>query len=580
MTAGLELRDLAIGYPARRLRRGPTVTVATGLNAVARRGELTVLLGPNGAGKSTLIRTLCGLQPALGGRVLVDGGDLTELSPDDRARRVAVVLTDRVDAGLLSGRELVGLGRIPHLGWDARLRESDVTVVDWALAAVNADHLASRPVAQMSDGERQRVLTARALAQQPGLLVLDEPTAFLDVSARAGLIGLLRRLARDQQLAIVVSTHDLELALRMADRSWLLGPDGVLTDAVGERLMLSGKIDALFNCPAIDFDPAAGAFTFSVDPDDCGAARVRAPEPLRGALIRILSREGLAIREPAEIVVTAACFDAITVRCSTSANTVVPLDDLPRVLRQLVRRPDRCALDRQVAAMFTELATISSYFEVTTGRLDDTGWRPVAQLYADPILLTGIIDRVGRRIAAPDRLVAASTFQLGFAARLWSIGLGALAGYRLLPDLSPEQLWYCERGGRIRLHLPDPVAWHSDRAGAALVDMLVDTHLQPLTEALRRLGPISSKLLRGNAASALLGAARMFDRHHGSMPGAGWGLARTLCEDNRLSEAMHFTANGTDCRRSSCCLYYRIPGAGLCGDCALTREPKPRDIQP
>ncbi|MGH3969757.1 MAG: ABC transporter ATP-binding protein, partial [Mycobacterium sp.] len=169
----IELCDLTIGYH----RRRRATTVAAGLRALARRGELTVLLGPNGCGKSTLIRTLCGLQPALDGRVLLDGADLARVGADELARRVAVVLTDRIDPGLLSARELVGLGRIPHLRLGARLSPRDHAVVDWALAAVRAEHLAARPAAELSDGERQRVLTARALAQQPSVLVLDEPTA-------------------------------------------------------------------------------------------------------------------------------------------------------------------------------------------------------------------------------------------------------------------------------------------------------------------------------------------------------------------------------------------------------------------
>ncbi len=568
----VQIRDLAIGYATRRRHS----TVAAGLNACARRGELTVLLGPNGAGKSTLIRTLCGLQPALAGRVFLDGTDLGLLSRDQRARRVAVVLTDRVDPGLLSAREVVGLGRIPHLGFGGRLRRRDADIVDWALAAVGAQQLAGRPAAELSDGERQRVLTARALAQQPDLLVLDEPTAFLDVSARAGLAGLLRKLARDQQLAVLMSTHDLELALRVADRVWLLDPAGTLVEAVGEELMLSGRIGELFDSDTLRFDPDIGVFTFGAENDGHRCARIDAPDPLRRALDRVLSREGWRTDGAAEIVLSATGPDAVTVRSGGHPGTAVALSELPALLRGLPVAPHRCVPEPQAAAMFAELSAISPYFAVGTGVAGPGEWRPVTQLYSDPALLAGVVDNVARCIAAPDRLVAVSTFQLGFAARLFSIGLGALAGHGVLPDLAPDQLMYAESQGRVRLHLPDPVVWTGEDLAARLLTGILDAHLAPLAAALRVLGPVSENLLRGNAATALLGAGRAFDRHHGAGPGPGWQLGRSLCADERLTGAVRFDETGTGYRRTGCCLYYRTPGGGLCGDCALDRKPPTR----
>ncbi|MEB3019834.1 ATP-binding cassette domain-containing protein [[Mycobacterium] crassicus] len=573
VTPAVELAGLAIGYRHRRR----IATVATGLTAQARRGELTVLIGPNGAGKSTLIRTLAGLQPALGGRVLLDGADLTGLPRDELARRVAVVLTERIDPGLLSARELVGLGRIPHLGLGARLRPADEQIVDWALAATGAQHLASRPAVELSDGECQRVLTARALAQQPGLLVLDEPTAFLDVSSRAGLFGLLRKLARDQQLAVVLSTHDLELALRVADRVWLLDPAGTLVDTVGEELMLSGRIGAMFDTDTLRFDPASGMFAFGTEDGGGRRARIEAPEPLRAALIRVLSREGWETGGPAEnaeIVVTATAPEAVTLRYATGT-TVSALRDLPQLLRALPVDSHRSAPQDRVVSALAELATISPYFTASVGPLEGGGWRPVAQLYTDDALLSRVVDNVGQRIGAADLRVAVSTFFLGFAARLWSIGLGALAEHGLLLKLDPDQLWYAESNGTVRLHLPDPAAWHGppdDKRMAdletLLADQILDRHLAPLAAAVRRLGPISAKLLRGNAASAALGAARAL----GTKP--GWDLARRLCDDERLTDTICFDDSGTDYRRTTCCLFYRTPGSGLCGDCALTHKPE------
>jgi len=225
--AQVALRGLSIGYrTGGRLRRDRTRTVAAGLDAIARCGELTVLIGPNGSGKSTLLRTLCGLQPSLSGQILLGEDDLTSVDADALARKVAVVLTERVAPGLLSVRELTALGRIPHLGVGGRLRQHDHEIVDWALAAVGATVLADRPAAELSDGERQRVLTARALAQEPALLVLDEPTAFLDVPSRVGLVEMLRRLAQQRNLAVLLSAHDLELACGLLIRSGCCVPAG------------------------------------------------------------------------------------------------------------------------------------------------------------------------------------------------------------------------------------------------------------------------------------------------------------------------------------------------------------------
>ncbi|MBY0443110.1 MAG: ABC transporter ATP-binding protein, partial [Mycobacteriaceae bacterium] len=403
--AAVELCDLAIGY---RRRRGRATTVAAGLRAIARRGELTALLGPNGCGKSTLIRTLCGVQPVLDGGVLLDGVDLTRMSRADCAQRVAVVLTDRVDPGLLSVRELVGLGRIPHVGLTARLSADDHAIVEWALDAVQARYLAARPAAQLSDGERQRVLTARALAQQTALLILDEPTAFLDVAARVGLVEMLRGLAREHGLAVIISTHELELALRVADRVWLLETGGVLHDAIPEELLLAGRLGALVDATFVDrdtlrFDPTDGAFVFS---GTSGRhARIEAPEPLGGMLQRVLSRENWRRGEPAEIVITATRADAITVHTGTHPAALTTLNTLPMLLRTLAVRKRTCLPAAETVAALSEVSAIGPFFTIGTGLLAEDGWLPVRRLYTDTRLLAGIIATVQDRIYTRDRRV-------------------------------------------------------------------------------------------------------------------------------------------------------------------------------
>ncbi|WP_175596122.1 ABC transporter ATP-binding protein [Thermomonospora catenispora] len=302
MSGMLTLQGLAVGYPGRRGRRARRVL--EGVNAQARAGDLTVLIGPNGAGKSTLLRTLSGLQPPLAGEVLLDGTSLLAIGPAELARRVAVVLTERDVPALLTGRELVALGRHPHTGFTGRLTAADHAVVDWALAAVDAVHLADRPVTELSDGERQRILTARALAQEPSVILLDEPTAFLDAPSRVALMGLLRRLARERSLVVVISTHDLELALRIADRVWLLTRDGELHRGTPEELTLNGAISASFDSAELTFEAASGVFV--LHGADCGTARITAEGVHRPLLERALSRAGWrpSADGPADLTVT------------------------------------------------------------------------------------------------------------------------------------------------------------------------------------------------------------------------------------------------------------------------------------
>lgn len=223
--------DLTTGY-----KNGRSCHVVhRDLNLTLRSGKLTALLGPNGAGKSTLMRTLCGLQPPLGGNVWIDGEPLHALSPDRKARKLAVVLTERVHIGYMTAYRLAALGRYPYTRWDGRLTPEDEAIVQDAMRAARCEGLAARMVAQLSDGERQRVMIARALAQQTPIILLDEPTAFLDLPRRIEIMHLLHDLTHQTGRALLLSTHDLELALRFADELWLMGSDGALiTGAPGE----------------------------------------------------------------------------------------------------------------------------------------------------------------------------------------------------------------------------------------------------------------------------------------------------------------------------------------------------------
>lgn len=223
-------------------------------------GELVCLIGPNGAGKSTLLRTMAGLQPPLAGSPLLGGRPLSRLSARERAMGVAVVLTERLSAPDLRVRELVALGRAPYTGWGGGLQPEDEQAVDRALEQVQAQELAARKLHALSDGEYQRVMIARALAQDTPLLLLDEPTAHLDVLHRMEVLRLLRRIARQSGKAVVLSTHELQLALQAADLLWLQLPEGRVVSGSADRLVAEGWLERHFTAPGIRFLPQQGSF--------------------------------------------------------------------------------------------------------------------------------------------------------------------------------------------------------------------------------------------------------------------------------------------------------------------------------
>lgn len=234
--------------------------LASGLNLELRPAELACLIGPNGAGKSTLLRTLAGMEKPLGGVIRLGDEILNNLTPLELAKRLAIVLTARVESPLLTGRELVALGRHPYTDWLGRLSARDKEAVQRAMQQTDTLRFSARPLAQLSDGERQKVMIARALAQEPKILLLDEPTAFLDLPRRVELLQLLRSLARETGTAILLSTHDLDLALRLADRLWLLSSAGKMEVGLPEELALNGAVARVFHSEGAHFDHAIGAF--------------------------------------------------------------------------------------------------------------------------------------------------------------------------------------------------------------------------------------------------------------------------------------------------------------------------------
>lgn len=272
----MEVSGLAIGYPQGR-GKGWKI-VHSGVDFVLRSGELTSLIGLNGAGKSTLLRTICGFQPAASGSVRVMGRELHDYSPHELALTVGVVLTDKTNAGGLTVRELVALGRQPHTGFLGRLGARDHEVVSDAMAAVGIAHKAGVYVSELSDGERQRAMIAKALAQECPVIVLDEPTAFLDVASRIEAMSLLHGTARRRGKAILLSTHDIDNALMFSDRLLLLPASAGEPSAKGfaggdcmpvvsgapEDLVLDGSLREFFSRRGMNFDMRSGRLSAGV----------------------------------------------------------------------------------------------------------------------------------------------------------------------------------------------------------------------------------------------------------------------------------------------------------------------------
>jgi iron complex transport system ATP-binding protein len=252
----IEIDDLSIGYSSKRNIK----TVAEHISATIFSGELTCLLGANGIGKSTLLRTLSAFLPKLSGYIYTDGKEIREYTEKELSRLVSVVLTEKLDIRNMTARSLIGLGRSPYTGFWGVMKTEDRTIVDKSIALVKIENLAHRLVDTLSDGERQKVMIAKALAQETPIIFLDEPTAFLDFPSKVEIMQLLHRLSRRTNKTIFMSTHDLELALQIADKIWLMDMQSGIRIGTPEDLSLSGNLSGFFARKGIVFDQKTGLF--------------------------------------------------------------------------------------------------------------------------------------------------------------------------------------------------------------------------------------------------------------------------------------------------------------------------------
>lgn len=257
-TKCLSFTDLGIGFSSGKTGGSLLLPPFTGS---AGKGELIAVIGRNGIGKSTLLRTLAGLQPHLSGHLTVEGTDITTYSRKGLSSKVGYISTEIVRVSNMRVYDLVSLGRFPHTNWMGRVDAADREFITSALTMTGMTSFSERPVTELSDGERQRAMIAMVLAQDAGIMIMDEPTAFLDITGRYGIIHLLHKLTRERRKTIVFSTHDLLMAVRLSDKIWLMNDNG-LVEGAPEDLMLAGSFNTLFDDSKVIFDPLKGTVSF------------------------------------------------------------------------------------------------------------------------------------------------------------------------------------------------------------------------------------------------------------------------------------------------------------------------------
>ncbi|OXA99882.1 ABC transporter ATP-binding protein [Flavobacterium oncorhynchi] len=255
MKSILNTSNLSIGYKAKKA----VVTIAENLNLNLTSGKLISLIGANGIGKSTLLRTITGIQQPLSGTVFLNDKNINTYKPLDLAQNLSLVLTEKLPPSNLTVFELVALGRQPYTNWVDSLTQTDIEKIKEAMALTQIEHLAQKKHFEISDGQLQKVLIARALAQDTALIILDEPTTHLDLLHKVSLFKLLKKLTEETQKCILFSTHDIDLAIQLSDEMIIMTPESVVQ---GEpcNLISNGNFATLFKDEHIVFDAEKGKF--------------------------------------------------------------------------------------------------------------------------------------------------------------------------------------------------------------------------------------------------------------------------------------------------------------------------------
>lgn len=326
----LSAENLRVGY----LLGKKEIKVCDGMNFELKRGELVVLLGPNGAGKSTLLRTLSSSLQPLSGNVYYSGRLLKNISQRDLSRKISVVLTDHTQAGGLTVSELVSLGRQPYTGFFGRLKARDLRLVDEAINSVGLSFKSNSYMAELSDGERQKAMIAKALVQETDVLLLDEPAAFLDVASKLELMALLRQIAVERNCAVLFSSHDVEQALTLSDKLWLMGRDGLLCGCT-EDMVLQGHLSDLFRSNNVRFDIGSGVYRLCSDTSASVSVKAQDLSLLFWAKSALL-RNGYGITDglAAEFAIDLKAKDCIEIKTKNSIVVCKSFEEMLETIRE------------------------------------------------------------------------------------------------------------------------------------------------------------------------------------------------------------------------------------------------------
>jgi iron complex transport system ATP-binding protein len=294
----LTTQHLSIGYS----KNGKIDVIQSELNLQLRAGELVCLIGPNGSGKSTLLRTLTGLQKPLTGKAFIDGNEISKLKLHEKALLISLVLTERVDIENATVYNLVSLGRHPHSNWWGSISAEENKIIHEAIEMVHLEHKIHHNINELSDGERQRAMIAKALAQDTPIIMLDEPTAHLDLPNRVEIMLLLHKLAHKTDKAILLSTHELDLALQAADRIWLISSENGVETGVPEDMVLNGSFNRVFESKSYFFNADNGNFSMNYPMNR--KVWVSGDKTRMYWTFRALARAGYMVVEDAEIKIS------------------------------------------------------------------------------------------------------------------------------------------------------------------------------------------------------------------------------------------------------------------------------------
>lgn len=328
----LSTQHLSVGY----LHGNTPDCILSDLDLAIEKGKLIALIGANGIGKSTLLRTIAGTQRPLSGSVSIEGKDIASYSRHQLARVMGLVYTDRTAAGGLTAYELVALGRQPHTGFLGRLSAADREIVLQAMRDTGISHKADCFAAELSDGERQKVMIAKALAQQTPLIILDEPTAFLDVASRIDTMLLLHRLAHEQGKAVLLSSHDISQSILIADELWLVTHDRTLLCGNTEDIILSGGIDRMFDSSIIGFDKQQGDFSIKIKARN--AVNLECDDRiLRRWVKNALKRNAIGVEKAAGATISASSASCIDITAKSGKIHVQSIAEMLNALDTILK---------------------------------------------------------------------------------------------------------------------------------------------------------------------------------------------------------------------------------------------------